>query len=116
VTISTVLKAATSERMALFTLIICSRLYLTNSNLARVQGRRDYRRTLDFNFIIFVLLQARVAGSSSRKGSQLFIHTHNEMFPVAMRVNNPDCVRRVVESGLAILQCFPANFPLWRQK
>ena len=52
-----------------------------------------------------------------QKRSQLFIRSHNETLSVVlMRVSNPDRSPLVAESELANLQCFSANFPLWRQK
>jgi|SRR5262245_34475372 len=52
-----------------------------------------------------------------QKRSQFFIRTHNETLAVvAVCVSNPDCSPLGLESGLANLPCFPANFPLWRQK
>jgi hypothetical protein len=66
--------------------------------------------------------QAACSGTNRRfqiqKRSQYFIRMHNETLSVIpMCIGDPDCSPFVVESELANLQCFPANFPpLWRQK
>jgi hypothetical protein len=51
-----------------------------------------------------------------QKRIQLFIGADDETLSVAMCVYNPDRSPLAVETDLANLPCFPANFPLWRQK
>jgi len=61
--------------------------------------------------------QRASGGFEFEKRSQLFTRTHNVTLSLAaMRVSNPDCSPFVLESELANLQCFQANFPLWGQK